>query len=126
MGHSQGRLAWRTYLGSPARRRAFVTAAPFLPPARRLQREWSGPASPFGLRCLHQFRHRHPAAARDLIESSAKAIAGAPGFVHSSLTGELDPGEAIRSGSVRVTGKRELLERFVDLFHIPPVPTAFA
>jgi DNA-binding HxlR family transcriptional regulator len=44
--------------------------------------------------------------------------------LHPLLTGELDPREAIGSGSVQITGKRELLERFVDVFHIPPVPTA--
>jgi putative sterol carrier protein len=42
--------------------------------------------------------------------------------LHPLLTGELDPGEAIKSGRVRVTGKRELLERFVEVFHIPAVP----
>jgi DNA-binding HxlR family transcriptional regulator len=44
--------------------------------------------------------------------------------LHRLLTGELTPGEAIRSGSIRVKGKRELLARFVDVFHIPPVPVA--
>jgi DNA-binding HxlR family transcriptional regulator len=44
--------------------------------------------------------------------------------LHPLLTGELAPGEAIKSGSVRITGKRELLERFTDVFHIPPVPVA--
>jgi DNA-binding HxlR family transcriptional regulator/putative sterol carrier protein len=46
--------------------------------------------------------------------------------LHPLLTGELDPGEAIKNGSVRITGKRELLERFVDVFHIPPVPVALS
>ena len=36
----------RTYLSSLERRRAFVTAAPFLAPARRLPRECSGPVQP--------------------------------------------------------------------------------
>lgn len=40
------------------------------------------------------------------------------------MTGELGPGEAIKSGSVRVTGSRDLLERFVEIFHIPPAPSA--
>jgi DNA-binding HxlR family transcriptional regulator/putative sterol carrier protein len=44
--------------------------------------------------------------------------------LHHLLTGELDPGEAIESGRVRITGKRELLERFLDVFHIPPAPVA--
>jgi DNA-binding HxlR family transcriptional regulator len=42
--------------------------------------------------------------------------------LHPLLTGELAPREAIKSGRVRVTGKRELLDRFVDAFHIPPLP----
>ncbi len=46
--------------------------------------------------------------------------------LHPLLTGELGPREAIRSGRVRVTGKRELAERFVDVFHIPPVPVALS
>jgi DNA-binding HxlR family transcriptional regulator/putative sterol carrier protein len=41
---------------------------------------------------------------------------------HPLLAGTLDPDEAIKSGRVRVTGKPELLERFVDVFHIPPLP----
>ena len=41
---------------------------------------------------------------------------------HPLLTGALDPDEAIRSGRVRVDGKREHLERFVEVFHIPPLP----
>ena len=41
---------------------------------------------------------------------------------HPLLTGALDPEEAIESGRVRVTGERELLERFVEVFHIPPLP----
>jgi DNA-binding HxlR family transcriptional regulator/putative sterol carrier protein len=41
--------------------------------------------------------------------------------LHPLLAGELGPREAIGSGSVRITGKRELLERFVEVFHIPPV-----
>jgi DNA-binding HxlR family transcriptional regulator len=44
--------------------------------------------------------------------------------LHPLLTGELTPGEALKSGGLRITGTRELLERFVDVFHIPPVPVA--
>jgi DNA-binding HxlR family transcriptional regulator/putative sterol carrier protein len=40
------------------------------------------------------------------------------------LTGELSPAEAIGSGRVRVTGKRGLFERFVEVFHIPAVAVA--
>jgi DNA-binding HxlR family transcriptional regulator len=42
--------------------------------------------------------------------------------LHPLLTGELDPSEALDSGRVRITGRRELLDRFVDVFHIPPLP----
>jgi DNA-binding HxlR family transcriptional regulator len=44
--------------------------------------------------------------------------------LHPLLTGELSPAEAIESGRVRVTGKRKFFERFVEVFHIPPVPVA--
>lgn len=44
---------------------------------------------------------------------------------HPLLTGELSPAEAIEGGRVRVVrGKRRLFERFVEVFHIPPVPVA--
>ena len=32
------------------------------------------------------------------------------------------PRKAVKSGGVRIRGKRELLDSFVDVFHIPPVP----
>ena len=38
------------------------------------------------------------------------------------MSGELSPAEAVRSGKARLTGKPELLERFVEVFHIPPAP----
>jgi DNA-binding HxlR family transcriptional regulator/putative sterol carrier protein len=44
--------------------------------------------------------------------------------LHPLFTGELSPAEAIESGRVRVSGKRKLFERFVEVFHIPPVPVA--
>jgi DNA-binding HxlR family transcriptional regulator/putative sterol carrier protein len=40
------------------------------------------------------------------------------------MSGELSPNEAVESGKVRLAGKRELLERFVEIFHIPPAPAA--
>jgi putative sterol carrier protein len=40
------------------------------------------------------------------------------------MSGELSPNEAVESGKVRLSGKRELLERFVEIFHIPPAPAA--
>jgi hypothetical protein len=44
--------------------------------------------------------------------------------IHPLLTGELSTTAAIESGRVEVTGNRKLFERFVDVFHIPPVPVA--
>jgi DNA-binding HxlR family transcriptional regulator/putative sterol carrier protein len=38
------------------------------------------------------------------------------------LSSELDPAEAIESGRVRVKGQRRLLDRFVEIFRIPPLP----
>jgi DNA-binding HxlR family transcriptional regulator/putative sterol carrier protein len=42
--------------------------------------------------------------------------------IRALMTGELSPREALKTGRVRVKGKRALLERFVELFHIPPRP----
>ena len=42
------------------------------------------------------------------------------------LTGEMSPAEAIKCGAVRITGKRKLLDRFVEVFHIPPMPVAIS
>jgi DNA-binding HxlR family transcriptional regulator len=44
--------------------------------------------------------------------------------LHPLLTGELSPAEAIESGRACVKGRRMLLDRFVEIFHIPPVPVA--
>ena len=38
------------------------------------------------------------------------------------MTGELKPAQAIKNGSVRVRGKRELLTRFAEMFHIDAKP----
>ena len=38
------------------------------------------------------------------------------------MAGELEPAEAVETGRVRIAGKQELLERFVELFRIPPAP----
>jgi DNA-binding HxlR family transcriptional regulator len=40
------------------------------------------------------------------------------------LAGELRPGEAVASGAVRLTGDPALLDRFVEVFHIPPPASA--
>ena len=46
--------------------------------------------------------------------------------IRALMSGELTPGEAVKSGQVRLTGKPELLERFVEVFHIPPAPVLAA
>jgi len=46
--------------------------------------------------------------------------------VKDLLTGELTPAAAIRGGSVRLTGDPALLQRFVEVFHIPTRPAALA
>jgi hypothetical protein len=40
------------------------------------------------------------------------------------LAGEISPTEALRSGSVRVTGDRRLLTRFTEYFRLPARPPA--
>lgn len=42
--------------------------------------------------------------------------------IRALLAGELSPGEAVESGSLRLSGNRDLLARFVEVFHIPPAP----
>jgi DNA-binding HxlR family transcriptional regulator/putative sterol carrier protein len=44
--------------------------------------------------------------------------------IRSLMSGDLTPEDAIQSGKLRVTGDRELLDRFVDVFHIPRTPVA--
>jgi DNA-binding HxlR family transcriptional regulator len=40
------------------------------------------------------------------------------------LAREIGPGEAVAGGHVRLTGDSALLERFVEVFRIPPAPSA--
>lgn len=44
------------------------------------------------------------------------------GPVKALLTGELSPRAAVDAGLIRVTGDLDLLDRFGDLFRIPPAP----
>jgi DNA-binding HxlR family transcriptional regulator len=46
--------------------------------------------------------------------------------IRALMSGELSPGEAVKDGKVRLTGEPELLERFVEVFHIPPAPVLAA
>lgn len=46
--------------------------------------------------------------------------------IRALMSGELSPGDAVKSGKVRVAGNAELLERFVEVFHIPAAPVLAA
>jgi DNA-binding HxlR family transcriptional regulator/putative sterol carrier protein len=61
-----------------------------------------------------------PLAGADLIIEAGPAV-------KDLMTGDVGPGEAVASGSVRLTGHQALLGRFVELFHIPtkPLSTGF-
>ncbi|MDQ6674853.1 MAG: helix-turn-helix transcriptional regulator [Chloroflexota bacterium] len=43
--------------------------------------------------------------------------------IKALMAGEMSPAEAIASGSVRLTGDPALLDRFAQMFQIPPLPT---
>jgi DNA-binding HxlR family transcriptional regulator len=58
-----------------------------------------------------------PLADADLVLETDRSL-------HPLLTGGLSPADAIKNGRVQVTGKRKLLDRFVEVFHIPPLPAA--
>jgi putative sterol carrier protein len=40
------------------------------------------------------------------------------------MSGELSPRDAVKNGKVRIVGKIDLLERFVEIFRIPSAPIA--
>ena len=42
------------------------------------------------------------------------------------MCGELSPREAVKTGKVRLTGSPDLLDRFVEVFRIPPAPVLAA
>ena len=42
------------------------------------------------------------------------------------MCGELSPREAVKTGRVRLTGRPDLLDRFVEVFRIPPAPVLAA
>jgi DNA-binding HxlR family transcriptional regulator/putative sterol carrier protein len=55
----------------------------------------------------------------DLVIASARPIL-------PLLNGTLEPAAAVQSGTVRITGDPELLERFVEMFHVPAAPKVMA
>ena len=47
-----------------------------------------------------------------------------PGLMLKALlNGELTPADALAGGAVKITGDPALLDRFVDIFHLPKLPT---
>jgi DNA-binding HxlR family transcriptional regulator/putative sterol carrier protein len=74
----------------------------------------------------------HARVDRGMLEVAEGPLADADLVIETDLTlralmsGELSPSEAVESGKVRLTGKPELLDRFVEVFHIPPAPVLAA
>jgi DNA-binding HxlR family transcriptional regulator len=60
-----------------------------------------------------------PLPEADLVVETGPAI-------KALMAGELSPSEAIANGSVRVSGDRALLARFIDCFRIDPLPSTTA
>ena len=58
-----------------------------------------------------------PADRPDLVIEAGPAI-------RALLAGEITPAAALADGSVQLTGDHQLLERFVEVFHIPPAPAS--
>jgi DNA-binding HxlR family transcriptional regulator len=56
-----------------------------------------------------------PLPGADLVIETGPAI-------RALLAGELTPADAIAAGDVHLTGNPDLLDRFVEVFHIPPPP----
>ncbi|HEV7465082.1 MAG TPA: helix-turn-helix domain-containing protein [Candidatus Dormibacteraeota bacterium] len=70
----------------------------------------------------------HARVDRGRLEAGEGPLAGADLVIEASpairalFAGELSPGDAIESGAVRIQGPPELLDRFVEVFHIPAAP----
>lgn len=60
-----------------------------------------------------------PARDADLVPD---LVLEAPATLHSLMSGELSASEATENSAVRVTGDQALVERFAEIFHVPPVP----
>ena len=58
-----------------------------------------------------------PLAGADLVVETGPEL-------RALLAREISPGEAIADGTVRLTGDADLLARFVEVFRIPPAPSA--
>jgi DNA-binding HxlR family transcriptional regulator/putative sterol carrier protein len=87
------------------------------------------PEAARGLRASYELRLGeivvHARVDKGAVEVAEGPLPGADLVLETDLTirqlmsGELSPAEAVRSGRVRLSGKRKLLERFVEIFHIP-------
>lgn len=72
----------------------------------------------------------HARVDRGRLEAAGGPLADADLVLETDLTirrllnGELSPSEALKSGSVRIAGERGLLERFVEVFRVPPARAA--
>jgi DNA-binding HxlR family transcriptional regulator len=53
---------------------------------------------------------------------SADLVIETEAAIKALMAGEISPREAVENGSVRIEGDVALLERFVEVFHIPPGP----
>jgi DNA-binding HxlR family transcriptional regulator/putative sterol carrier protein len=87
-----------------------------------------------GLRASYELRLGeivfHARVAKGALEVAEGPLADADLTLETDLTlrrlmtGELSPRDAIKSGKVRAAGKLELLDRFVEMFQIPPAPAS--
>jgi DNA-binding HxlR family transcriptional regulator/putative sterol carrier protein len=87
------------------------------------------PEAARGLRASYELRLGeivvHARVDKGAVEVAEGPLPGADLVLETDLTirqlmsGELSPAEAVKSGRVRFSGKRKLLERFVEIFHIP-------
>jgi DNA-binding HxlR family transcriptional regulator/putative sterol carrier protein len=94
------------------------------------------PEAARGLRASYELRLGeivlHARVDKGALEVAEGPLAGADLALETDLTlrslmsGELSPAEAIKSGKVRLAGKPDLLERFVEVFHIPRAEAASA
>jgi DNA-binding HxlR family transcriptional regulator/putative sterol carrier protein len=75
---------------------------------------------------LHlRIEHRALAVAEGEVAEADLVIEAGPA-IKDLMSGELRPAEAIERGAVRVSGDAALLDRFVELFHIPTRPVSQA
>ena len=90
------------------------------------------PGAARGLRASYELRLGeivlHARVDKGALEVAEGPLADADLALETDLTlralmsGELSPGDAVQAGKVRLAGDPELLERFVEIFCIPPAP----